>query len=323
MRPRRLWLAALGPMLGGCLDGCRSLSNEALEWDVEEWLIEECAEQDWEPKPEEIEDCDTGLELGECSSGDGLLYPLEEGAWWRHDVYSEDGGLECKLVWVEEERAIDLRPEKRAFAVHSLRVRPSGPHEYGIRWQSKDGCSLYREVDEWFGRYEGERTYIEFYCPNRSRVQDCEGACEGNAPNPDECDEVCSGATWMAEPYDSVVITPVSGWDACLSTLETRDACDLVGEVGGCGAEKDGGGTDTAWCVQEAHYDVAVQAGSFETLWTQQRSTESGSSTAWHSYWRARGVGKVQEYEPGNEWEYLIRYCVPSTGGDCDNPPPW
>ncbi len=261
-------------------------------------------------------------QLGECYEGEGVLYPLEPGAWWRHDTVDAAEQDVCKLVWVESLEPIGLRPEVTAYKVHSLRVTEFGVTGYGVRWQEVIDCGLVRHVDEWYEVDMIEREAIKYYCPHRIRVEDCPGACEGDPVDPEQCDRVCKGATWMEDEWEVVVLkitASTASWDECETLAIDHQTCQPLQAITGCDWQISSGWKE--WRIAGTYEPVTIDLGTYETLLTQQREKDAnGDPMGWHSYWRARGVGKIKEIEEDGTLETLVEYCLPQDG--CTTPPP-
>jgi hypothetical protein len=236
--------------------------------------------------------------VGECNTGDGLLYPMEEGAWWRdHVVDLQSGVAVCpdKVVSVLDDADYPTSPSVNALPLLSERA-----NDYGVRWQEiTDDGSVHRLKDEWFD-YSDKRTKIVYYCPYKIRIDDGPHACVGatwtetwseqtitveSAANPDDC-------------ADPDLVDPVS----CELTAALPTGCtnELVYE------SKD-------WEVVAVDEQVPVPAGTFTTLHVVADDGEQVTN-----WWWARGVGKIAE-EAEDLREELVDYCLPD---DCDAGPP-
>ncbi len=264
------------------------------------------------------------LDPGPCSSGQGLLYPLEDGAWWNHREVEEatQDVYRCKLVTVDAEQPIPLRPWVDAFPATSVSVKvETGELRYGVRWQQVDDCSIYRHLDEWYKDAEMlNRDHVTWYCPRHLRVPDCPGACEGASWNVDDCDRSCQGAHWSEGVFWKAELTTDDPelWDACLAMDLDHETCSVREPIEGCDVVTSLSVTN--WMVDEVGRQISLDAFGepFDTVGTAKQDWDSdetgGGWQSWHTYWRARGVGKVMEGQPGVQQEELLDYWVQARG---------
>ena len=270
--------------------------------------------------------CNACLEVGPCSQGVGQLYPIEEGAWWRHDMVVENMGVEeetCKLVSIAAEDEVTLKPGVRALPAHSIRVGADGLQQYLVRWQEISDCSIVRHVDEIFlDETLQERSKIKIYCPQSMRLPECPGACRDESWEVEDCEFSCEGATWTDESHVVAELTAETpeAWEACLAMQIDPQTCTADEIPAGCTlGEPEAGYTD--WEIDEVGQTIEAMGEVFETIKVSRRGrAEDGSLEAWDSYWWARGVGKVHEFHAGAEEEWLMDRCLPADG--CDRGPP-
>jgi hypothetical protein len=245
--------------------------------------------------------------VGECNTGDGLLYPLEAGAWWRFEVEeAQSGDPLCpdKLVSIGD--AGPIIPERSDVIAYP--ARSDQPGKYGIRWQevTADG-SVRRHVDEWFND-DGSRLKIVHYCPYMTRVDDGAHACAGAAwtetwrelqVNVDDpaAGEACAGLS-------------VNAADCAIDTDDLPEGCSIDDSPNDGVTEK-----VKHWQVVAIDESIPVTAGTFTTLHLLSNDEEDGDSN-W--YW-ARGVGKVRE-TASDENDALAEYCLPAEGCDAGVP---
>jgi hypothetical protein len=280
-----------------------------------------------------------------CQGGEGLLYPLEPGAWWRHDVVepsdNHDSDHLCKLVRIGAKQQIPWRRDVDAYPALSLDyTRPvkdtadtgnkevKGAFDFQRRWQDIVDCSVRRQVDETF---EGTDTdsplkEVKFYCPYHDRVRDCPGACDGQIPDVDECKYVSEGASWE-ERYFELTVTvsdetsTKTHWEECLSIDIDPDTCAVLSKTPkGCVYDREE--SLSAWRVVAVNASLHVPAGTFDVI-KQTHDAWDPSMDEWegsHVFSWSRGVGKVKEYEFKVVNEKLVRYCLPSEGCTDDAP---
>lgn len=277
--------------------------------------------------------CGQGLSNDYCMEGPGYLYPLEEGAWWRHDELvhvPNDEVLKCKRVVIGELQPIPLRPTVMAWPAMSMSyeadpVAPAG--RLGRRWQEVRDGSVYRHVDEWFSGEEvtSDRDEVELYCPIAARAMDCPGAWEGKPCDLADRGWACAGVEWESSQFKLKVTaedkTDPALWEACLAVEVDPDTCQVLGEPpAGCTYELQQ--EHEQWRVDAIDEGLEVPAGSFTTLRQSHRTRDEGDSEwgNWDTYNWARGVGKIREYQTEGEDEVLLDWCLPSDGATCVPP---
>ena len=267
------------------------------------------------------------LELGECygTKGDGLLYPLEEGAWWQVDnVDRQTNQQSCKVVSVGPSKEIPLLDGVTAFEVYSVR-----DDSWGIRWQEVlDDGTVLRRLDEWFELPPEEeidqipnvstnRTKIKYYCPSRTRVADGDRACE--------CSE------WAEDRWEASIklddANPES-WSVCQEIKIDTENCELIDELPqGCDFSRDQ--THHEYEIRVLSPDdvadeleiekLVVRAGAFDealmvTRWGEEfdvADPEGSFEEDKDIYYWVRGVGKVRDDSQADK-DKLVDWCVPS-----------
>ncbi len=245
---------------------------------------------------------DAGCDVG-SGEGDGLLYPLETGAWWRFEVEADDDGhwTSEKIIEIEREGPVPGRPGASGFAAHSLREQG-----YGRRWQgvSEDG-GIVRYVDQWF-EDDGTANVTTHYCPSKLRTFDPEGAASQSLVE----------TYWeaSARPVDDQFEQP----ELCTSIAIDGDTCEPTGPVpAGCEFIRE---QKTKYWHTTGIEEVTVPArpDPYEAVIIESSSDETFPAPKVY-YW-ARGVGKVREEDPGKETEQLLECCLPSAGCAADPP---
>jgi hypothetical protein len=239
--------------------------------------------------------CDAG-----AGEGTGLLYPLQEGAWWRFKFVQSDVGSEAeKVVEIRDSGPIPGREEEEGFMAYSLR-----DDGHGERWQAvTEEGHIVRHVDEWFD-LEGNRTRIDYFCPPKYRVPDPESDFAAY--------EVYSEASvQLAEdaPAD---------WTVCEAIELNPDTCEAANVPAGCEVVREE--NEKHW-RSEGEEEVTVPARDEPFSAYRIEHDEAASFPGPKSYFWARGVGKVKEHDPGHEDEELLECCLPSAGCLAAAPP--
>ena len=259
------------------------------------------------------------LELGECHFPDdeGLLYPLQDGAWWRMQVTTQQSnsiGCPDKLVSVGPRLPIPLRDTVEAYQVYSRRG-----DEWAIRWQEvlEDG-SVVRHIDEWYrlpfkeNPTAADRNSITYYCPAKERAMDGRKACE--------CGD------WESVRWELMIelnTTNREDWTICEAIVVDQASCIPLGEVPGV--------CDTG---REQVYEVFVVEAvaapvPLPVLATNHRETTKGVLPAlqvysyeeredgpldWDVFSWYRGLGKIAK-DDGEDWDELVDFCLPDRDG--------
>jgi hypothetical protein len=271
------------------------------------------------------------LQAGPCSQGDGLLYPLQQGAWWRHDVveYKTDTAENyCKLVHIQGPPGpVTMREDQTAWEVHSFKVNSDGLQSHKVRWQEVRDCAVIRHVDESFTDEQGTvREKIVFFCPHRLRLPDCPGACDDQGWDARDCEYACEGGAWT-ERFRTGTLEAESGtpWSVCLEAVIHTSTCLPLFIPEGCTYE---GPTVEVkyWSVDQVGVGISAevpqgaQVDDSTTAFANAYLDDQGRTESWDTKCWTRGVGKVHEHHPEVETEILVDRCLPSEG--CQDDPP-
>lgn len=260
---------------------------------------------------------------GPCHGGEGLFYPLQEGAWWRHDQYTRVGLNEYDLCKLVEVPPIDTAPfhGSAAWPVLSLSVeRGATTGTLARRWQEEVNGSIHRLVDEVFTgpTLSDPLKYVKIYCPFAGRVYDCPGACDGAETDVKVCAYGCQDASWeenLAE-LTLTVEDPTSPdqWSTCLGLAIDPLTCTVpVDAPSFCLTERED--VRNLWTVEAVHESISFDGHTWDTMREAHKEWDplTGDWGAKDYFNWARGLGKIREVQSTTEREHLVEACVPTT----------
>jgi len=250
------------------------------------------------------------LELGEGHflEDEGLLYPLQDGAWWRMRVTDDQSGVaDCpdKVVSVGPEMPIPLRDWVTAFQVYSVRE-----DEWGIRWQAvqQEDRSIVRHLDEWYllphkdDPASADRLRIKYYCPYKDRAADGDRA------------RLCGD--WETTRWEFTITLnsdDPANWSLCEAIQIDHLTCAPLSPIPSV-CTWDWDMIYEEFVVQAVEEQLTVPAFEPSTVPTLKiaRYEESLWKDEYESdtYWWHRGVGKIAK-DDDTDYDSLVAFCLP------------